>query len=863
MTAVSSFRPLRWLGLALTGITLGASGSYLALTPQLPDISTLKEVRYETPLQVYTRDGKLISEFGVKHTIPLKYAEVPKLFIQAFLAAEDDRFFEHEGIDYAGLGRAFSEIVTTGNIRSGGSTITMQVAKNYFLSNERTFSRKLTEIMLAKRIEDSLTKQEILELYLNKIYLGQRAYGIGAAAKIYYGKTVKQLTLAEMAMIAGLPKAPSKYNPISNPQRALIRRDWILGRMLKLGYISKSAHAQAVRAPVGLNFKASLQDVQAPWLSEMVRESLLERFGKDVYDSGYKVYTTVSAAAQNAASDAVISGLLAYDQRHGWRGVEGSVKKTALKELRRVGNLEPAQVIKVSDQQITAQLRSGETLTLGPATWRWARKQLSVDSIGPAPRSARDLVAVDDIIRVQPAGKGWRLAQIPQVQGQLIAINPDNGAIEAVVGGFDFGQSKFNRAVQSWRQAGSTIKPLIYSKALERGYTPASLIDDAPLTFGDWEPSNSDGEFMGPITLRRALYLSRNLVSIRLLQAVGVDSAREYLTRFGLDKSRMPRDLTLALGSAEVLPIQMATAYAAIANGGLRVHPYFIEKVVDRQGKVVFQANPRRVCRPCELPMAAPVITSDGQAEAPEVIPVNPPVADGAIVSTDENGIPGMISGSGNDMSISDPSPTVYTPSYPVALRIMRPRAAAQMYSILQDVIRRGTGRGALSLGRDDLAGKTGTTNEARDAWFAGFNGRMVAVSWVGFDEPRSLGKVEYGGYAALPIWNQYMATALRGVPSTRPPMPAGMATARINRLTGEAVAADDPEGVDELFRAEMRPSPPPKPVDLPPEDGAMDGVNSPDDGDVLTAPTDGASAASPAEPTAAHAPETLSPVQP
>jgi len=811
MTAAATpFRLMRWLGLALTGITLGASGSYLALTPQLPDISTLKHVEYETPLQVLTRDGKLISEFGVKHSVPLKYKEIPKPFVQAFLAAEDDRFFEHDGIDYAGLGRAFSEILTSGNIRSGGSTITMQVAKNYFLSSERTFSRKFTEIMLAKRIEDSLTKEEILELYLNKIYLGQRAYGIGAAAKIYYGKTVRQLTLAEMAMIAGLPKAPSKYNPVSNAERALIRRNWIIGRMLKLRYISQKAHDAAIAAPVGLNFQASLQDVQAPWLAEMVRESLTERFGKAVYDTGYKVYTTVDSRNQNAASAAVIAGLLAYDQRHGWRGPEGHGDSKALKQLRRVGNLEPARVIAVQARSVSVELRTGEKATINWDGLRWARRYINVNSIGAAPTHAGDIVKVDDFVRLQAVGKTWRLAQIPDVQGQLIALNPETGAIEAVVGGFDFTQSKFNRAVQSWRQAGSTIKPLIYAKALESGFTPVSVIDDSPLTFGDWSPSNSDGEFMGPITLRRALYLSRNLVSIRLLQAVGVSDAREYLSRFSLEKSRMPQDLTLALGSAEVLPIQMATAYASIANGGLRVNPYFIEKVVDRSGKVVFQAEPKRVCRPCELPLPAPVVNADGIAQPTEVIPgVTPPV------SAEQSG---SITGNGTSIAVTPPAPAAFVPNYPVALRIMRPRAARQMYSILQDVIQHGTGRGALSLGRADLAGKTGTTNDARDAWFAGFNAQMVAVSWVGFDEPRSLGKVEYGGYAALPIWNQYMATALRGIPFSMPPTPAGLSSVRVNRLTGQQAAAADPEAIDELIPVEQAPAttPPASPATEP-----------------------------------------------
>lgn len=799
--AATQFRFLRWLGLALAGITLGASGSYLTLTPQLPDISSLKKVTYETPLQVYTRDGKLIGEFGLKHSFPLTYKEIPKPFIQAFLAAEDDRFFEHQGIDYIGLGRAFSEILTTGGIRSGGSTITMQVAKNYFLSSERTFSRKFTEIMLAKRIEESLTKEEILELYLNKIYLGQRAYGIGAAAKIYYGKSVDQLTIAEMAMIAGLPKAPSKYNPISNPERAMIRRNWIIGRMQKLGFISDSAHDNALKAPIGLNFKASMQDIQAPYLAEMVRENIVERFGKDVYDTGYKVYTTVDSRNQNAATDAVIAGLLAYDQRHGWRGAEVKASaKTELSTLLRVGGLEPAKVISTSARGLQVELRNGERAELLLSDMKWARRFINVNSIGAQPTSAQQIADVGDIVRVQAVGQRWKLAQIPQAQGLLVAINPENGALEAVVGGFDYGQSKFNRALQGWRQAGSTIKPLIYAKALEKGYNPASIIDDAPLTFGSWTPSNSDGQFMGPITLRRALYLSRNLVSIRLLQDIGVDTAREYLSRFGLDKERMPRDLTLALGSAEVLPIQMATAYAAIANGGLRVNPYFIEKVIDRNGHVVFQATPKRVCRACELPAPAPVIMADGSVDDS-----NSPSTDPATTSS------GSISGNGGDVQTIAPvtTPVVDTgPGYPVALRIMRPRAAWQMYSILQDVIRRGTGRGALSLGRSDLAGKTGTTNDAHDAWFAGFNSQIVAISWVGFDGPRSLGKIEYGGYAALPIWNQFMATALRTIPASMPPVPSGLNAERINRITGASTSAGDPDAIEEWFPAEQKPAP-------------------------------------------------------
>lgn len=784
-----SFRWLRWIALGLAGITLSASGSWLTLTPELPDISILKEVRYETPLQVLTRDGKVISEFGVKHTVPLTYAQIPKSLVNAFLAAEDDQFFHHDGIDYSSLGRAVGELVTSGSIRSGGSTITMQLAKNYFLTNARTFNRKFTEILLAKRIEDSLTKQEILELYLNKIYLGQRAYGIGAAAKIYYGKSITQLTIAEMAMIAGLPKAPSRYNPVANPERALIRRNWIIGRMLKLDFINKADHDKALKAPVGLNYKSSLQDVSAPYLAEMVRGALLERFGEDVYDSGYKVYTTVSANNQDAANQAVVNGLLAYDRRHGWRGAEARVETTALNSVSRIGTLEPAVVSAVAKQSATVELRSGERVVLDWEAMSWARRYLDTDRYSNPPTSASQILKVGDIIRLQPNGKRWRLAQIPQVQGQIIAMNPETGAIEALVGGFDYSYSKFNRSVQGWRQAGSIIKPFIYAKALELGYTPASLIDDAPLDFDGWQPSNSDGEFMGPITLRRALYLSRNLVSIRLLQAVGVSSARNYISRFGIDAQRMPSNLTLALGTGEVLPVQMVTAYAAIANGGLRVNPYFIEKVVDRSGRIVFQANPRRICRECEMPSALPVSAAADNAN---------PTED---ASDDSSEAP-----SNSELQIGSLAITPATVEDP-ALRIMRPRAAWQMYNIMQDVILRGTGRGALSLGRSDLAGKTGTTDEARDAWFAGFNSKMVAVSWVGFDKPRSLGQNEYGGVAALPIWREYMAVALRGMPYSLPPKPPGLTAIAVDPTTGQRTSEGDPNSSAEWFTDERVPT--------------------------------------------------------
>ncbi len=723
------------------GLLVVGSGAYLYLNPQLPNVEQLREIKLETPLQIYSRDGKLISEFGEKHSRPLHYDEIPPLLVKAFLAAEDDNFFNHTGISLPGLARAFTDIAQTGSIHSGGSTITMQVAKNYFLTSQRTFSRKFTEILLARNIEQALSKKEILELYVNKIYLGQRAYGIGAAAEVYYSKNVNQLSLAEMAMIAGLPKAPSKYNPVVNPKRAIERRNWILGRMLSLGYIKQADYEQAITTDTGVHYHATIDEVTAPFLAEMVRAALTARFGDNILGAGYRVFTTVRADIQNAAVVAVNDGLLAYDIRHGWRGVESHDKP--LTQFTDAGGLLPAQVTKVNKNSIEAILRDNQIITISWAGLSWARPYKSANSLGASPSKASQLAEVGDIIRVKKQNGIWVLRQIPKVQGQLIALNPDTGAVEALAGGFDFGVSQFNHSIQGWRQAGSTLKPFIYSLALERGFTPYSVVNDSPLTVGNWTPSNSDGRFMGPITLRRALYLSRNLVSVRLLQAVGVERARSYLNRFGFIDKELPNNLTLALGTAQVVPIQMATGYAAIANGGYRVNPYFIERIEDVSGKVLFQAKPIQVCKPCEI-----------SASDDPLAPPPPPTE---------------ITGEGSQVTVTEPpapaTASAFTPDYPVAKRIMSEKAATQMANILRDVIIHGTARSALSLGRNDIAGKTGTTNDAKDAWFAGFTPHMVAVSWVGFDQPSSLGRIEYGGYAALPLWTKFMEHALEGMP--------------------------------------------------------------------------------------------------
>lgn len=754
-------------------IPMGFYGMYLYIYPSLPDMTLLKEAPLEQPLQVYTKDNQLIAEFGEKLSIPVKYENIPKQMIQSFLAAEDSSFFEHNGVSFKGLGRALSESVG-GGAQTGGSTITMQVAKNYYLSPERTLRRKLTEIFLARKIEQTLTKEEIFSLYVNKIFLGKNAYGIGAAAKVYYNKRLDQLTLAEMAMISGLPKAPSKYNPVANPARALERRNWILGRMQQLGFISPQAYEAAIQEPIRLNMQEGGRvDERFPYLAELVRAEMVKRFGPQVVNSGYKVYTTVSSARQTSAQEAVRMGLEAYDRRHGWRGAEAHDKP--LKEFYAYANTWPVKVTKVNAQSFDAVFKDGKSVTVNWDGISWARKYFSADRIGNYPSNARQVVQVNDIVRVRPNEdkSSWSLTQIPAVQGQLISLNPNNGAVEAIVGGYDFGQSKFNRAVQGWRQPGSTIKPFIYTLALERGMNPYSVVNDSPLSVGKWHPQNSDGRYLGAITLRKALYLSRNLVSIRLLQSVGLDRARNYLVHFGLIEERIPRNLTIALGTPQVLPIQMATGYAAFANGGYRIQPYVIEKVADTYGEILFEADPLYACAPCQGKPPAELVTAadiaDGNKDT--VVEVTngkdgkklktAVVADATQVEAKPEAIPPSA------VTVTAPAAAnAPLKTYRQAERIVKASAAFDMANILKDVIIHGTGRAALKLGRDDLGGKTGTTNDAKDAWFAGFNADLVTITWVGFDQPRTLGRREYGGVAALPIWIKYMGDALKDTPS-------------------------------------------------------------------------------------------------
>ena len=773
----------------LVSIPMGFYGMYLYIAPSLPKMTTLKKAPLLKPLQVYSADNMLISEYGGKLSVPVDYQQIPKPFISAFLAAEDSSFFEHSGISFKGLGRAVSETITGSSVQTGGSTITMQVAKNYYLSPERTLKRKLTEIFLARKIEQNLSKEEILTLYVNKIFLGKNAYGIAAAAKIYYNKSLDELSIAQMAMISGLPKAPSKYNPVVNPTRALERRNWILGRMLQLGYINQSQYQKAIAEPVNLDMPDRGISNKFPYVGEMVRSELVEKFGQQAIDSGYKVYTTVDSKRQAYAEQSVQEGLEAYDRRHGWRGAEAHDKP--LNEFGAYANTYPAKVVKVNNTSFEAVMQDGSTVTVPWSGMSWARPYRNANSVGGAPSRASQIVKVKDIIRLRPNDNktSWALIQVPKVQGQLIAINPNNGAIEAIVGGYNFYQSKFNRALQGWRQPGSTIKPFVYALALERGMTPYSMVNDSPITIGKWSPRNSDGRYLGVIPLRRALYLSRNTVSVRLLQTVGIERTRQLFMDFGLQENQIPRNFTIALGTPQVLSIQMATGYATFANGGYRIQPHFIDRIEDAYGKVIYQSNPDYACIACinqkdEDPESAEAVTPDD-----EVFEVT-----NTTLTAEKELAPIKV-----DESKSQ---------YRQAQRILKSSSAYDMANILRDVIQHGTGRAALKIGRGDIGGKTGTTNDAKDAWFAGFNGKLVTITWVGFDQPNTLGRREYGGVAALPIWTNFMGQALKGTPAAWVHFDknAKAPTNRRTETTGEYVAED--RSSPPLARPLYRPAP-------------------------------------------------------
>jgi penicillin-binding protein 1A len=800
---------LRWLLVALlVSSILGISAIgivYLVLAPDLPDVETLRDIQLQVPLRVFSEDGKLLGIFGEKRRIPVTIEQIPSQLKNAFLASEDARFYEHPGVDYQGISRAAWSLLTTGEKSIGGSTITQQLARNFFLTTEKTFTRKFKEIFLALKIERYLEKDQILELYLNKIFLGYRAYGVGAAAEVYYGRSTGQLSLAQCAMIAALPKAPSRINPITSPERALDRRNYVLNRMLELGYIGEAAHEAALRETDRAYYHGAIAEISAPYVAEMVRVEALRLLGSKAYTGGYEVVTTINSRLQTAANLAVDRGMEEYDQRHGFRGAEAHIDladklrtedwNEALLPYRPLAGLEPGLVLEVEDELALVYLRNGQTIGMGLDEMKWAAPFIDRDRKGKAPRTVSEIMLPGDVIRTRLHDDGaWKLSQLPEVEAALVSLDPQTGDIKALVGGADFTRSKYNRVVQGRRQPGSSFKPFIYSAALEKGFTVASLVNDAPIVFEDqelertWKPQNFSEKFYGPTRLREAMVNSRNLVSIRLLRSIGIGYAREYIAQFGFDIEELPANLSMALGSASLTPISMARAYATFANGGHLIKPHFIQSIMDASGQVVYETRPPVICDECEDEHFAEVADLEEETQnEPEFRPLD--------IATNSDGVEVTSSGDIETLDAADSES-------PYAKQVITPQNAYLVRSMMMDVVRRGTGVRAMQLGRRDLAGKTGTTNEQRDAWFSGYNDHLVTSVWVGFDNHEPLGRRELGGRAALPVWMEFMAVALEGLEDSPPRMPEGLAQAKIDPESGLLARRDNEDAIMEIFQA-------------------------------------------------------------
>lgn len=769
---VRAFRWFMWTNMILGFIFIPITAIiFYAITiyPTLPDPAELKQISYQVPLKIVTEDDKLISEIGIKKRIPLSYHEIPERMTHAIISSEDENFFKHGGVDYKGIARAVFELVTTGEKKSGGSTITMQVARNFFLSKEKTYLRKLNEIILAYKIENELSKQEILALYLNKIFLGYRSYGVAAASKTYYGKPISELSLDEFAMIAGLPKAPSAYNPIANPSRAKLRRNYVLRRMHELNFITKDEMSAAQAVEVHAERTGPVIDVEAGYIAEMARQFALERFGKEALQNGLTIVTTLNSQLQSKANQSVREGLQEYERRHGYRGPIQQLPVTVLddkaallktlKGTSNFGGLKVGIVTGFTEDSAHVFIETEEHIPLTFESISWARPYVDVNTVGSKPKTLQDVLTAGDVIYLQKLNGQWHLAQNPKTEAALVSIDSHDGAIHALVGGFDYFRSKFNRVTHGKRQVGSNIKPFLYSAGLESGMTAATTINDAPVVFHDknledlWRPENYSGRFYGPTRLRKALAYSRNLVSIRLLRQLGIKNTINYFNRFGFpaEEINAHRDLSLALGSVQFTPLQVVSAYAAFANTGYKVDPYFIKEVRDFRGELLYQAAPKRSC-------------------------INNQCVAGDIQN---------------------------------APRIIDPLNAYIMTSILQDVIRIGSGRKAKAMKREDIAGKTGTTNDQKDAWFSGYNPNIVTTVWAGFDQPSTLGRYEVGGRAALPIWMRYMTQALQSEPNVPFEMPEGLVNIQIDPETGDAVPAETPGAIFEVFREAYAPEVP------------------------------------------------------
>lgn len=774
----------RVIGLMIMlGLFVGVlvSAYVLDLMDDLPDIEYANEIELNVPLRVFTSDGKLIGEYGNERRIPVLIQDTPSILHDAIIAAEDDNFYHHSGVDYRAILRAALSNFKSGGKGQGASTITMQVARNFFLSNEKTYERKIKEILVSFKLEKNLSKEQILELYINKIFLGHRSYGFAAAANTYYGRPLNDLNLPELTMLAGLPKAPSAYNPIRNPRRASVRRNYVIDRMHDLNLIDNLSHSTAKKAPVTASLHLAELDLQAPYMSELARQYMIDHYGKDdTYSKGYNVTLTVHSKYQQSARASLRKGLLDYDLRHGYRGVadhfdlydvelnddELSKATQILRDFPSSAELQPALVTQLENQSAQLTLSNDDKAILNWEGISWAKPYKSSDQVGDEPVEASDVLTVGDVAYIiQGEDEQWRLSQVPEISGAVVSLNVETGAIISMVGGFDYYLSKFNRAAQARRQLGSNIKPFIYAAAIEQGLSPASLVSGAPIVVengdeGVWRPENYSKKFFGPTRLRKALSLSLNLVSVRLLRTIGIDYTTEFLKGFGFEASTLPNNLSLALGSASVTPLQVASAYSTLASGGLKTRPYFIQSITDRDGNYISKVE--SACDIC------------------------------SVIDEDKRPFSHL-----SDAELNAPS--------------ISPEGSYLITSMMQGVITSGTGRKALVLKRPDLAGKTGTTNEYRDAWFSGFSPQIATSVWVGFDQPAYLGRRESGAGAALPVWVDHMRTLLKDFPQEPEVIPVGITQAFVDEKTGKTVPEGSPTGYWEYVRREL---PPPLTVD-------------------------------------------------
>ena len=841
MAKINAFRFIGWL-LAVC-VVLAAAGayallaSYIYLAPSLPTVDAMRSGSVPIPLRIFTRSGELIAQIGEKRRVPVAYDDVPVLVREAFVAAEDQRFFTHHGFDYSGVLRAAVVDLTSGDFSQGASTITMQAARNMFLNFDKTIRRKLQEIFLTYRMEHEFTKEQILITYLNVIFLGQRSYGVAAAAATYFGKPLDQLSVAEAATLAGIPQAPSRFNPITNPKAAQARRHYVLAQMQKLNYIDAASAQHAALEPVEARDHGIQFDVEAPYVAEMARAEIVSRYGDDAVNQGYKVYTTIDGRLQTAANRALRIGLIEYDRRRGYRGAlkqlnldeRSSPAKldAALSDIADIGGLRPALVVSVAPMTARVYIRSVGFAQIDWDGMSWAHRRISETRVGNAPKHADDVLQRGDVVYVVTNGHGTAaLAQQPEAQGALVALDPNDGAVAALVGGFDYFDNKFNRVTQARRQPGSGFKPFLYSAALENGFTPATVVMDAPIVYDDsgqekiWRPENSEKSFNGPTRLREALVHSRNLVTVRIVRQLGIDTAITYAAKFGFNPDDMPKDMTIALGSLPATPLQMASAYAVFANGGYRIDAYYLDRIEDGSGQVVYQAKPTVVCDSCDAatagdahaanapltPDAAAAASASGSVQPAMLDDAHDDANDAAHDAADET----AASAAGGEPSDPDrappnPLPPLTSPAL-IAPRVISPQNLWIMDDMMADVITRGTGIRAATLHRKDISGKTGTTNLVVDTWFNGFNRNIVASVWVGYDQERPLGEGEEGSRTAVPIWTNFMREALRGQPDRPRQQPPGLVSLRISPKTGTLAGASDADAIYETFMQDHLP---------------------------------------------------------